>query len=521
LHTVHVRVNDAATGQPTPCRVRFVDSRRNYLAPFGRSTNFPSHPCTDGEGNVELGRKKYCHIDGSCEINLPADPVSVEIHKGPEYTPLNRQVVLGPGKLALRLALERWIDCRADRWYSGDIHANYLPPFAALLEGAAEDLAVVNLLALEEDEDDSFEDESEEDMDAPLEDLLTIVSNITAFSGQRPALEIPGHMVVVGTQNWHPHLGSLGLLNSHRAVYPLRFGAPPEEWNDWSLAAWCDQCHRKGGLVVWSDFQFLLCDLDPEWPCGGEALADLILGKVDAIEFDSLGWEESLGREEWYRLLNCGLKVPLVGGSAKQSNLDALGSVRTYARLNEGEDFSYKNWIEAVRAGRTFVTNSPLLTFTVNGQDPGSTITLDRAGQMVRVRAEARSAVPMDYLEIIRDGECVARKAAAGSLPSAVIETELEIPRSGWLAARCGGTHELFTSDVRQTVSAHTSPIYVHVAGQMPRPTEADVAPILRLLEASLQWVQSDARFQKEKNREALAAIFQSAANVLAKKVRG
>jgi hypothetical protein len=505
-------VNDAATGQPTPCRIRFVDSRRNYLAPFGRSTSFPSHCCTDGEGNVELGRKKYCHIDGSCEISLPADPVFVEIHKGPEYTPVNRQVVLGPGKLALRLALERWIDLRRDRWFSGDIHANYLPPFAALLEGAAEDLAVVNLLALEEDV---------EDTDDPLEEPLTVVSNITAFSGQRPALEIPGHMVVVGTQNWHPHLGSLGLLNSHRAVYPLRSGTPPEEWSDWNLAAWCDQCHRKGGLVVWSDFQFLLCDLDPEWPCGGEALADLILGKVDAIEFDALGWEESLGREEWYRLLNCGLEVPLVGGSAKQSNLDALGSVRTYARLNEGEEFSYRNWIEAIRAGRTVVTNGPLLTFTVNGQELGSTIALESAGQMVRIRAEARSAVPMDYLEIILDGECVARKAAEGSPSSAVIETDVGIPRSGWLAARCGGSHELFTSDVRQTVSAHTSAIYVNVAGQSPRPTDADIAPILRPLQGSLQWVQCDARFQKEKNREALAAIFQNASNVLTNKVRG
>ena len=36
LHTVHVRVNDAATGQPTPVRIQFTDENGTYYAPFGR-----------------------------------------------------------------------------------------------------------------------------------------------------------------------------------------------------------------------------------------------------------------------------------------------------------------------------------------------------------------------------------------------------------------------------------------------------------------------------------------------------
>ena len=43
LQTVHVRVNDAGTGQPTPCRVRFTGPDGTYYAPFGRLTEFAAN----------------------------------------------------------------------------------------------------------------------------------------------------------------------------------------------------------------------------------------------------------------------------------------------------------------------------------------------------------------------------------------------------------------------------------------------------------------------------------------------
>jgi hypothetical protein len=510
LHTVHVRVNDAATGQPTPVRIRFVDSAGQYLAPFGRLTDFFTDlRCFDGGGNVQLGLEKACYIDGSCEIALPADTFTVEVCKGPEYHPLRRTVALGPGKLTLRLALERWIDLRKERWYSGDSRAHFLPPHTALLEGAAEDLAVVNLLAVQE----LYAEDEERG--------LPFISGITAFSGRRPALETPGHLVVVNTSNWHPHLGALGLLNCHRVVYPLVFGNDPEELNDWTLADWCDQCHRKAGLVVWGDFEHRHSDYDAN-ALATEALADLLLGKVDAVEFTGLIWKEFPALSEWYRLLDCGLQVPLVGGSGKVSNMIALGSVRTYARLGPGEEFTYKNWIEAVRAGRTFITNGPLLSLSVNGEELGSVIDLPEAGQAVHVRAEARSLLPFERLEVVFGGTPVCGTATLEDAPTTVaIEADVVISASGWLAARCGGPHRLYSGDGAQTVAAHTSPIYVRVAGQPIRPDPDTATPLFRLLDNTSQWVEKEACFTDEKQRERLAGIFQAARNVLAKKERG
>src|SRR5262249_14213553 len=141
------RVNDAATGQPTPVRVRITDSQGVYYAPLGRLTHFASGPNEDVGGNVLVHGLPCAYIDGQCEIRLPASRLLVEISKGPEYQTLRREVTLGTGQMALRLAIERWINLRAEGWYSGDTHAELMMPHAALLEAAAEDLAVVNLLA--------------------------------------------------------------------------------------------------------------------------------------------------------------------------------------------------------------------------------------------------------------------------------------------------------------------------------------------------------------------------------------
>ena len=97
LHTVHVRINDAGTGQPVPVRVRFSTADGHYYAPFGRQTEFATGRNQDVGGNVRLGLKAHAYLDGQCEINLPVGPVRVEVSHGPEYLPLDREVVIGPG----------------------------------------------------------------------------------------------------------------------------------------------------------------------------------------------------------------------------------------------------------------------------------------------------------------------------------------------------------------------------------------------------------------------------------------
>ena len=501
MHTVHVRVNDAATGKPTPCRVRFTDAEGRYYAPLGRLTEFAVDELgVDVGGNVVDGYDAYAYIDGACEVRLPAGVIRVQASKGFEYRPLDEQVGLAPGKLALRFSMERWADPRREGWYSGDSWAQFMTPHAALLEAAAEDLAVVDLLA--------------------CETLLwgadgrrqRAIPNILAFSGQQPALERPGHVVVVNTLNQHDRLGRLALLNSHRAVYPLSFGGP-DGVDDWTLADWCDQCHRKGGLVVGHSF-FGHYDGHPH----GEILPDLILGKIDGLEMNS-GFEhpDHPVLHHWHGLLDAGFRIPLVGGSGKMDNLTVLGSQRTYARLGPGQELTYRNWTEAVRSGRTFVTNGPLLSFTVNGQDVGSVLDLPSSPAQIHVRAEARSLAPFARLEVVRNGAVVAATDASGSPCGAALETEVPLSGPGWLAARCWGSYEEGRED---WVGAQTSPVYVLLNGQSPRPSAATIAHFLFAIDKWLGWVAHTARCD-DKHRQRLAGIFEAARQELLRRRSG
>lgn len=507
LHTVHVRVNDAATGQPTPVRIRLFDSEGQSFAPLGRLTEFATGRNQDVGGNVLLGMKPYAYIDGSCEVPLPTGTLQADIHKGLEYRPIQQEFQLTAGKLALRFTLERWIDLSTQGWFSGDTRAHFLTPHAALLEAGAEDLAVVNLLA------------APCRIPGPYQRDYPAIPNILAFSGQRPALETPGHLVVVNTHNTHPVVGSLGLLNCHRVVYPLSFGGS-DGLDNWSLGDWCDQCHRKGGLVVWTrGWQGKAIKSDSLASPLGETLADLILGKIDAFEIDFFEDSPFDFLPDWYRLLNAGCRVPLVGGSGKDCNGIALGAMRTYAHLPPNAGFTYPHWIEAVRSGRTFVTNGPLISFTVNGCDPGETINLSTEDERLFVRAEARSIVPFDRLEVIVNGNMVAHCDAAGSPLSASFDDKLSVPAGSWLAIRCRGSHLLPQSPAPMRSFAHTSPIYVSMQGKSPRIDAYALEGLLVELDKMLTWVEKEARFESVRQRQHLTDIFQSARQELMRRL--
>src|ERR1700730_18576335 len=128
MQTVHIRVNDAATGQPTPVRVRFTDAAGNYYAPFGRLAEFATGVNEDVGGNLQFGKTKYAIIDGPCEIARPPGLITIDISKGFEYRPIHQEIQVKEGQLALRFALERWLNLRNEGWYSGDGRAPFLTP---------------------------------------------------------------------------------------------------------------------------------------------------------------------------------------------------------------------------------------------------------------------------------------------------------------------------------------------------------------------------------------------------------
>jgi hypothetical protein len=490
MQQVHLRINDAATGKPTPVRLRVTDAQGRYHAPFGRLTRFATGVNEEVGANVLLGGQAWAYIDGACEINLPPGLLHISAAKGPEYRPLEADVQLVPGKLSLRFEIERWSNIRAEGWQPGDARAHFISPHAALLEAQAEDLSVVHLLARMTEVRD-FQG-----------NIHAAIPNLLAFSGQTSCLKTPDCEVAVNTENDHPELGSLGLLNCHRVVYPLTFGGG-DFADDWTLSDWCGQCHRRNGLVVWTR-------TGHETPhCRhGEPLADLLLGEIDAFEIDRLDGSPHDPLRLWYDLLRVGCRVPLAGGSGKDRNTVALGSMRTYVHVAPEQ-----SWIEGLRAGRSFVSNGPLLSFHVNEQLPGSTIQMS-AGSKVRVQAAARSWLPFDRLEVFCNGEVVESATATATPAGAAVELELPISEPCWLAARCtGSAHD---DPVNQRAFAHTSPVYVDVPGKPLARHDATAQRLSREIDRMIAWRESQPGCVPDRDR--LIGVLRQARDVLSLK---
>jgi hypothetical protein len=482
--TVHLRIADSQTQRPTAVRLQISDDSGRRYFPLGRWPTFATGIGEDVGGHVKLGSDLFAVIDGSCEIRLPAGvPLRVQAFKGPEYEPLHRTVTLGTGQMALRFEMNRWSSMASRGWISGDARVHELSPHSALLEASAEDVQVVQLLVRER------MSLAQDGNSYPTH------TNMTAFSGQKPTLEADGRAVVVNTLNSHPVLGSLALLHSHRAVFPLAFGAP-DHTDDWSLADWCNQCHRKKGLVVWVNA------FRPDRGVqGGEALVAALLGKIDAIEVDAQ--HRSTPFLPWvYHLWNAGFLVPLVGASGKESNRTVLGGMRTYAR-RQGEADSqplHVAWIEAVRAGQTSVTNGPLLeTHFADG----------------RIQSQAESVIPFDQLELIANGQVV--DAVPAKVESGRWRANLDVvgsTQAGWLACRVvGGKGVSLQPD--SPVLAHTSPI----ALASPWFDSAAIAVLRRGLDATREWALERANYGEAKWQKQLIERCEEAARELNRRV--
>ncbi len=120
-----------------------------------------------------------------------------------------------------------------------------------------------------------------------------------------------------------------------------------------------------------------------------------------------------------------------------------LGSNRTYARVTVTPN--YDSWLEAVKAGRGFVTNSPIVEFDVSGSKPGDVIEFE-GSKTVKARATVRSILPINTVDIVMNGRTVGHKTVPlhHRTPPAdgiyTLEVEATVEGGEVKATRCSGT---------------------------------------------------------------------------------
>ena len=459
---LHATVEDGDTGKPTPVRVHFRAPDGRYFPPYGHRHQVNSNWFEDYGADLKLGTTQYAYVDGTFQIELPVGDVYVEIFKGFEYTPVRQRLTILPGQRELKLKIGRAYDWRSRGWVTADTHVHFISPQTAWLEGQAEGVNLVNLLA------------------SQWGDLFT---NVGDLSGKVSGVSESDTIVYVGTENRQHLMGHMSLLGVRgNPIYPMTTGGPSESYLGDPIVAglteWAEAARRQDGVVVIPHFPNPYC----------EVVASIVLGKVDGVELKlfSPGLND-FGVMEWYRYLNCGYRVAAVGGTDKMSATIPVGGVRTYALLDD--EFRFDSWARAVRAGRTFTSSGPLIDLRVEGKRPGDAVALPARGGQVEVEAWAESVLPFHELQVVCNGQVVAAESAESGGLRRCIKTKVTLAGSGWIAARCVSRLKLWhTWPVN--VAAHTSPVYL-VAGGQELFSPSDATYMLTLLEGGLTWLDT------------------------------
>jgi hypothetical protein len=114
----------------------------------------------------------------------------------------------------------------------------------------------------------------------------------------------------------------------------------------------------------------------------------------------------------WWEMLNAGRRVFAETGSDSHHRENApLGYRRTYVFLGDAP-LTRANIVQALRAGRSFLSRGALLDFRVNGERPGGAAVAGSGPLTLTINVE--SAVPLDHIVIIRNGQTVHRIALEG-----------------------------------------------------------------------------------------------------------
>jgi hypothetical protein len=458
---VHVSVVDDATGRPVPCRVHFRSAAGIPYQPHGHHNHVAQNLGSwhyDVGGDTRLGWRSYAYIDGTCQGWLPRGDVVVDVARGFEYEPLRQTVRIEPGQRDLTLRIGRVADMAAEGWWSGDSHVHFLSTPGAQVEQRGEDLRVVNLLQAQ---------------------WGALFTNTEDFSGRPRVIGGGGYVTYVGQENRQHVLGHTLLWGLREPVMPWSSDGPDEAELggalDATLSDWADRTHAQGGTVVAAHFP------NPN----GEPAVLVATGRADAVEM--LAHSDD-AMTEYYRYLNSGYRLPLVGGTDKMSSAVPVGLYRTYARLDE--EFSYEAWCRAVRSGRTFLSGGPLVTLSVDGREPGDTVGLSGPGT-VSVQAQVRSIFPLRCLEVVRNGEVVMRAEANGGR-QAEISGELRVDGNSWIACRAFGV-DYHLDEWGRRVFAHTSPVYVACGGEWTMTDPEGIRYMRTLVEGARDYVRHTA----------------------------
>jgi hypothetical protein len=488
-----VTVIDRATGKPVPARCYLTDPTDQFWSPAG-AINYVKPP------------ERNFITTGEFKIALPARVYKLIVERGPEYRVVTREIEIHAGESkAETVEIERWINMNSRGWYSGDLHnhRDWREMPQLLL---ANDLNIAPTLTQWVWEDNYISKAPPVHTKAMAFRRVddTHVYSIVDTEIER-LREGPGAVDLVGI------------------TAPISFGGyrlfPPND-------TFAERARKLGGYVdaekiTWRDVAALVA-------LGDVDFAGIVHNHFNrhGVETETAPWgmipkekpeyETPMGMALWtmdvyYKFLNCGFKLPVSAGSASGVKPSPLGFDRVYAHV-KGK-FGYRYWFNSLKAGHSFATNGPMLFLTVNGHEPGDSVSISagagKTARHIKVHGEVSSARELDRVEIIWKGNVVKSAAAAEPSTSLSADYEFDANETGWVGARA------FEKPGEVIRFAQTSPVYVHVAGSRGIVAE-DVKFFLNWIDREMKFYKGHPGFKTGLDEMAMLDFFRRARAVYA-----
>ena len=508
-HSVNLRVTvrRSDTREPVPARVYLFKGDREFrLSPV--DAMLPLRPDlfyrerlwrrTASPRVLEVTARDRSHfilLDGTGSFELPAaEGYRIQAFRGTSFRPAEESFSLEHGSDSeIELSLEPVAEGWQGRWLAADGHVHLVrapeddPIFLQWLQ--AEDLAVGNFLELQRQQHAAmqwgFGDRAE-----------ARAAGFSIRSGHESRSRFYGHTLFLGPSRMVEPL-SIGLEYANsREAFP----------NPLSLFK---EGRRLGALTGFAHTY------------GSQPNSTLLLNLVhESIDFVEIFQFGVLNTADWYELLNAGFRVVGLAGSDFPANLSRfaswpkglplLGPERSLVRAEAGRS-AYSAWADGVRRGAVVVSNGPLIDFAVEGRSPGDTVEWDGALLEVRGTARAASFRPVESIEIIRNGEVVARAPGDGTGSEQQLDFRLELRESSWLAARVTAR----AIEGEPEIQAHTNPVYWLRGGAPVRVDSAREAIRTRWREEAAYYLSGSLEFPDNRSRREFEAAVEETSRIL------
>ncbi|HSC46271.1 MAG TPA: CehA/McbA family metallohydrolase, partial [Candidatus Acidoferrum sp.] len=466
---LEISVRDAL-GKLVPARISVTDERGRFHGPD--DALIYADDGFDREQRPFEAHYFYSSRGLAATVDVPEGRISVEVSQGFEYKPQQRTVdTSGQAEARVNFVLSKldWERGRKTQWASGDLHVhmNYGGTYRSerdllLNRAEGEGVQIVNNLVVNKEQ--RVPDIGSQHFDEILKyvsseaDVVLGQEFHTSYWGHRGILRLRDHFLLPGYAGY-PNTAAASLFPMNADVY--------------------DMAHEQGALVgaVHPFDEVPDPFAKPAQRITDELPVDVALGKLDYMEIVGFSDHKSTAAV-WYRLLNLGYRMPAGAGTDATTNYAApirgnAGFDRVYA-VTSGDGahgINLDSWMDSLQHGRTFATNGPLITFTLNGETVGSELKLEKPRQEVPFTARLRSIVPVDHLEAVCNGQVVKDLKWEGARDTADVKGTIPLTASGWCLLRAYSDKAVYPV-LDNYAYATTSPVYVTVAGAKPRSPE-------------------------------------------------